>query len=275
MKKIISVILALALLTILAVPAFAEPDPDSIADDAVMYKLDMDNYSFLVTYEDAYAGDDWMNSVDDLGLRSEVSFIGDKSRAIIVEREEAISGEQSLRAKGHLDSREWNISLNDGNGDYIFYEYKIKILSLGTPGSSIFYTCITEPDYLDDTLNAGPGGKLAEIRCGEETAYVVNREEEVIYTFPTINEVYKVACAIPLGGNTFDLFINGVRVSENNPFVCEVNNITAARWDLRGNTSDREAIAKDPRDIVIDDIILTVGNYITKAEYYATPEPTP
>ena len=275
MRKFISMILVLALLLIFSVPAFADLNPDDIADDAVLYTLDMENYTVLVTFEDGFAGE-WMSSVGDFALGNEVSFMDpDYTVGIIVDGEDALSGNQSFRAKGYLDGRRWGISLFDGNGDYIFYEYKIKVLAQGDPDSTLFYVCITEPDFLDETRSESSGGKLAEIRCGEETPYVVNREGDVIYTFPTINEVYTVACAIPLGGDTFDLFINGVRVSENNPFACEVNNISAMRWDLHGAFGDKEAIAADTRDIVIDDIILTVGNYITKADYFKTPEPTP
>ena len=277
MKKIFATMLLALIIAALAVaPAFAETTQEEIPDDAIMYQLDYDNMTLFVDYESCIETEDYMfMDAATLGAAG-VSFMDPLyTYAKVVGGDEAISGSVSLAIKGYLDSRTWSLSLIEGVGDYVFFEFKIKIISQGAEGDTLFYICAHDPD-LPDTASESSGGMIAAIKSGGEgMPYIANLNGDNIYTFPTINEVYTVAYAIEYGTNKIDTYVDGVQVATGDTWVGDLNGICNFRWDLHGSFGDTAAIKADPREIVIDDILITYGDKVTKAEYFATPEPTP
>ncbi len=273
MKKVLITLIAVLLaVTFVSVPAFAELDPDNVPEDAVMYRLDMDDCTLEIDFEEGFVMDGWSANPADLGIADKISFIEDSSLCKIVAGEEALSGEQSFVNKGYLDARIWSLSLIEGVGDYVFVECKFKPINF--EGTGAFAFCFCEPD-VPASQSEGNGGWIYKVQKKEDKIVCINRAQKVMAELEE-GKTYTLAAAFTLGDRYYDFFVDGVRVAEKNKWIGDVNGLDAFRIDSFGPGWDQDAaIAVNPFEFALDDIIVTYGDIVTKAEYFATPEPTP
>lgn len=260
-KNLLKVVLFALVCAIMCMPAFADGEtvnPDDIPDDAVMYKLDMDSYSYFADFEEGlYESENYTNSVEDLGISNNITYSAAITKARLAHGEDAISGDVSLEIDGGMDMRVWSMSLIEGAGDYVFVEFLVKIIDF-TNGN--FTISLTDPD-LEKTFNEGTGGIIGGIGVSKGVPTFKNRSR--VQAELEMNRVYKLAFGIHYGENLYDMYVDGVLVSEGNKWVGEFNNLSAMRYDC------------GKCHIIIDDVIITFGEKVTKAEYFATPAPTP
>ena len=274
MKKILAMIIVISLMAVMSVASFAEINPEDIPDDAVMYKLDMESYTIYADFEDGFVTEDYLDAnVGDFGINGQISYMDPAGFGRMVGGEDALSGEVSLEARGYMDARFWSISLFEGDGDYIFIEWMWKPVCM--EGTGNFAISITEAD-IASTASEGQGGQILTIVQTEDGRIVVKNRAKKEIAELQLGQAYKLAVAFPLGEKTYDFYVDGVLVAEGNRWLGEVASITAMRFDMNGPGWDnKEANRVNTVDWIIDDLIVTYGDRVTKADYFATPEPTP